>query len=217
MESGILNFKPEKEGTARLFRNRYLDWLTRTSPWVIIPLDLSISAMLLWVGHYRLGLPWERCAWLFPAGMFTWTLVEYLMHRFAFHFPAQSEKGQKVIYTIHVVHHHYPHDKDRLFQPPLVNIVLASVFLGIFYLLMGSSAFFFTPGFVVGYIAYSSLHYSIHTFKPPFPFLKKLWRHHTLHHYRCPDRAFGVSSPFWDLVFGTMPPSEIQGTPEKKA
>lgn len=207
----ILNFKPEKEGTARLFKNPYLDWLTRTSPAIIIPLDLAISGLLLYVGLAVFQVPVGRLPWLFVAGMLTWTLTEYMMHRFAFHFPAKTPKGQKVIYTIHLVHHHYPHDEDRLFQPPLVNVILASVFLGIFYLLMGHNAFYFTPGFVIGYILYSSMHYSIHKFKPPFPFLQKLWRHHTLHHYRCPDKAFGVSSPLWDYVFGTMPPKEIGG------
>ncbi|MCX7769339.1 MAG: sterol desaturase family protein [Flavobacteriales bacterium] len=207
--SDILQFRPEKEGSARLFKHPFLDLLTRTSPWVIIPLDLCMAAALLYVGLWEFNLPPRAILWLLPAGMFTWTLTEYLMHRFAFHFPARSPRGQRVVYTIHLVHHHYPHDEERLFLPPLANILLASIFLAIFYGLMGSWAFFFMPGFVLGYILYSSMHYSIHKFKPPFPFLQKVWRHHTLHHYRCPDRAFGVSSPLWDYVFGTMPPKEI--------
>jgi sterol desaturase/sphingolipid hydroxylase (fatty acid hydroxylase superfamily) len=33
-----------------------------------------------------------------------------------------------------------------------------------------------------------------------------LWlkHHHVLHHYRNPDRGYGVSTPLWDYIFGTM-------------
>ncbi len=37
---------------------------------------------------------------------------------------------------------------------------------------------------------------------------KYLWRHRSLHHYKHPDKAFGVSNTFWDSVFGTMPPKK---------
>lgn len=30
-------------------------------------------------------------------------------------------------------------------------------------------------------------------------------RYHLRHHYDCMDRAFGVSTPLWDWVFGTLP------------
>jgi len=28
---------------------------------------------------------------------------------------------------------------------------------------------------------------------------------HAIHHYKYPEKAFGVSSPLWDFVFGTLP------------
>jgi len=203
-------FVPEKEGTAKLFKSRWMDLLTRTSPWIIIPLDLLIIAGLLWFGHAQGYTNLADQWWWFLVGVFSWTLMEYVMHRFAFHFESRKEKVQKAVYTIHLVHHHYPNDEDRLFQPPLVNIILAAVFVGIFYLIMGKLTFVFTPGLVLGYVLYSSTHYSIHKIKPPFKFLQPIWRHHTLHHYRYQNKAFGVSSPFWDMIFGTMPPKEIR-------
>lgn len=205
---------PEPNGTAKLFKNKYLDLLTRTSPLIIIPLDLLIIAGVLLYG-YRYGkFDVERHWYLFFLGVFSWTLMEYVMHRFAFHFESTKKKIQDTVYAIHLVHHHYPNDEDRLFQPPLVNVILAAVFIGLFYLILGDLTFIFTPGLVLGYILYSSIHYSIHKFKPPFDFLKPIWRHHNLHHFRYQDRAFGVSSPFWDHIFGTMPPKEL-GSDEK--
>jgi sterol desaturase/sphingolipid hydroxylase (fatty acid hydroxylase superfamily) len=33
--------------------------------------------------------------------------------------------------------------------------------------------------------------------------MKPIWRNHHLHHYKSDDKGFGVSSHFWDKVFGT--------------
>jgi sterol desaturase/sphingolipid hydroxylase (fatty acid hydroxylase superfamily) len=69
---------------------------------------------------------------------------------------------------------------------------------------MGNMAWFFTPGFEIGYLVYSLMHYCIHT-KVKLPFMDFMSFHHNLHHYREPEKAFGVSSRFWDRIFRTMP------------
>jgi sterol desaturase/sphingolipid hydroxylase (fatty acid hydroxylase superfamily) len=71
------------------------------------------------------------------------------------------------------------------------------------YFLMGQMVYMFFPGFLIGYLMYGSMHYAIHAWHPPFRFLKPLWRNHHLHHYKSDDKGFGVSSSFWDRVFGT--------------
>ena len=48
------------------------------------------------------------------------------------------------------------------------------------------------------------MHYAIHAIKPPFKWMKGLWRNHELHHYKHADKGFGVSSTLWDHVFSTM-------------
>lgn len=206
----LTDFTPQKEGSGKLFKSRGLDLLTRTSPWIIIPLDAVLIGLILFLGVRYLGVDLAATWWLYPLGLFSWTLIEYVMHRFAFHFESKREAGKKAVYAIHLIHHHYPNDDQRLFQPPLVNIILAAVFLGVGYLCMGKHAFVFIPGLVNGYVLYSFMHYSMHMFKPPFKFLQPLWRHHHLHHYRFQTKAFGVSSPFWDYIFGTMPPKELK-------
>lgn len=206
----LKDFTPQKEGSANLFKSKTLDLLTRTSPWIILPLDFVLIFAILYIGIQFLDVKILTHWWLYPLGIFTWTLLEYIMHRFAFHFNSKSESGKKAVYAIHLIHHHYPNDDQRLFQPPLVNILLAIVFLGLGYLLIGAKSFVFIPGLINGYVLYSFLHYSMHTFKPPFKFLQPLWRHHHLHHHRFQEKAFGVSSPFWDYVFGTMPPKELK-------
>jgi sterol desaturase/sphingolipid hydroxylase (fatty acid hydroxylase superfamily) len=103
------------------------------------------------------------------------------------------------------VHHEFPKDKDRLAMPPLLSITIATILLLFFRLIMGDFVFAFLPGFLVGYASYLGVHYMVHAFPPPKNFLKTLWIHHGIHHYKEGEKAFGVSSPLWDKIFKTMP------------
>ncbi|MEQ9007606.1 MAG: sterol desaturase family protein, partial [Ekhidna sp.] len=111
----------------------------------------------------------------------------------------------KFAYTVHGVHHDYPKDKDRLAMPIPLSLALSTGFFFLFQFIMGVNVFGFLPGFLMGYAYYLWIHYMVHAFQPPKNFWKVLWVHHGIHHYKDPGNAFGVSSPFWDLVFGTMP------------
>lgn len=48
-------------------------------------------------------------------------------------------------------------------------------------------------------------HYVVHHVKPRTEMGARLRRHHYLHHFKSPDARYGVSTPLWDYVFGTMP------------
>ena len=86
---------------------------------------------------------------------------------------------------------------------PVPSVIISSALFFLFGLVVGKAVFAFFPGFMLGYLAYGSMHYAIHAFAPP-KFLKALWRNHHLHHYKEPEKGFGVSSVLWDHVFGTM-------------
>ena len=197
--------RPKHKGSATLMSNPFLEKLTRTH--ISIPLIIFsvISAILIYYGIVEKGFSVPGMILLFFAGMFFFTLVEYLMHRYLYHLPATTPKREKLAYTMHGVHHDYPKDKSRLAMPPILSLIIATLFFVIYRGLMGDYAFGFLAGFLMGYTAYLAVHYSIHAFKVPGNFLKSLWHHHSIHHYREPDRAFGVTSPLWDMVFGTMP------------
>ncbi|MCM2322727.1 MAG: sterol desaturase family protein, partial [Oligoflexia bacterium] len=47
-------------------------------------------------------------------------------------------------------------------------------------------------------------HFAVHHFTPRTRYGKMLKQHHMLHHYVDPEARWGVSSPFWDYVFGTL-------------
>lgn len=197
--------RPKHKGSPRLFKNPLLEKLTHThiaAPLIIFGVT---AAVLIYYGIFEKGFGVPLMVLLFMTGIFFFTLVEYLMHRYLYHIPATTERRKKISYTMHGVHHDYPKDKSRLAMPPVLSLIIASVLFIIYRTVMGDLVFGFLAGFLVGYAGYLAVHYSVHAFRVPKNFLKILWHHHSIHHYREPDRAFGVSSPFWDVVFSTMP------------
>jgi len=197
--------KINHKGYQPLFKNKLLDRLTRTHIAVPISLFAIYSVILLYWAVDKIGTSFSMAILLFIGGFLTLTLVEYLVHRFLFHILENKEWKKKLAYTMHGVHHEYPKDKMRLAMPAPLSLALASIFFGIFYLVMGNLAFAFTPGFLMGYAAYLFVHYHVHASKPPKNMFRTLWIHHSIHHFKNQTVAFGVTSPLWDVIFRTMP------------
>jgi sterol desaturase/sphingolipid hydroxylase (fatty acid hydroxylase superfamily) len=196
--------KIHNKGQAQLFKNHYLEMLTKTHPLVIWGIYIPIIGCSLYYSGARLGYTVLEIITVFLAGGLFWTFFEYLMHRFAFHWVGESERAQKFVYIMHGNHHHFPRDKERLFMPPVPSLILSSVIFLLMHFIIGGYAFMFFPGFMFGYLMYGSMHFAIHAWNPPFRWMKPLWRNHHLHHYKDDHKGFGVSSTIWDRVFGTM-------------
>jgi sterol desaturase/sphingolipid hydroxylase (fatty acid hydroxylase superfamily) len=188
-------------GTKTLFENRLLESLTRTNFLFPVILFYALSALMLILALSILSLSPVSLLLLFLVGLTAFTLTEYLIHRFLFHFNATTEKQKKIQYLIHGVHHEFPKDKDRLVMPPVISVLLAVFFFSVYWLLMKKYSLVFFSGFCFGYSTYLIIHYSVHRYKPPKNFLRILWKHHAMHHYREEEGNFSVSFPFWDFVF----------------
>ena len=196
--------KIHNKGQAQIFRNGYLEYLTKTHPLVIWGMYLPVLIFLPYYSIKTLEFSGLNVFLIFISGTIIWTLIEYILHRFVFHYHPDTEKGQRINYVLHGNHHEYPRDKERLFMPVAPSLILASMFFFLFYLIVGKNVFAFFPGFMLGYLIYGTMHFAIHAWNPPFKWMKGLWRNHHLHHYKHTDMGFGVSSTFWDHVFGTM-------------
>ncbi|MBI1782539.1 MAG: sterol desaturase family protein [Sphingobacteriales bacterium] len=196
--------KIHNTGQAQLFRNKYLEMLTKSHPLVIWTMYLPVIIYLLYYSNNTLLYSDTKVLLTFLGGILFWTFFEYIAHRYVFHWVSEKPRIQKFAYILHGNHHHYPRDKQRLFMPPVPSILIASVIFGIMYLLTGNNVFMFFPGFMLGYLLYGSIHYAIHAWNPPFKWMKPLWRNHHLHHYKNEHNGFGVSSTLWDHLFGTM-------------
>jgi sterol desaturase/sphingolipid hydroxylase (fatty acid hydroxylase superfamily) len=204
LKSGANHNPPKNKGTKQLFKNPVLEKLSRTH--ISIPLTIfavySISLLYWSVSHTTLSA--GSTIGLFALGFISFTLVEYLVHRYVYHLSTHTDWRKRFQYKAHGVHHEFPKDKDRLAMPPLLSITVATILLLLFRLVMGDFAFAFLPGFLAGYAYYLSVHYVVHIYQPPRNFLRALWVNHSVHHYKDGDVVFGVSSPLWDYVFGTM-------------
>lgn len=197
--------KPHHTGSKQLFKNPVLEKLTHTHIAVPISIFLLFSFSMLFCAIALSSLDFILILVLFTTGLILFTLIEYLAHRYVYHMNPKGEKMSNLQYMMHGVHHDYPRDKSRLAMPPIVSVMVAGFLLGITYVCMGEHTFAFLPGFVLGYASYLFVHYIVHAYHPPKNIFRTLWVNHSVHHYKDSDKAFGVSSPLWDYVFGTMP------------
>jgi sterol desaturase/sphingolipid hydroxylase (fatty acid hydroxylase superfamily) len=207
--------KTGKKLQGTLFQNPVLNNLTKSSPQLILSMYIPLILFMLGYDYLRNGQPLSVVLGLFGAGVFTWTLAEYFLHKYFFHFVNETPWVQRMHFLVHGYHHEYPRDKEHLFMPPIPSLVLAGSFFGLFYLILRGYAVSFFPGFVAGYLAYALMHYSMHTVTNPPKFLRPLWRHHQMHHHKHSNKAFGVSSPLWDYVFGTVPREDANAAQAK--
>ncbi len=197
--------KPDNFGSARMFSNPLLEKISRTNILVPITMFFVISSVSFYYAVTTTDIALEVGIPVLLAGLFVFTFVEYMMHKHFFHMQPDTPIKDKLQYTVHGVHHDYPKDKDRLAMPPFVSAAYAAIFYLVFRLVMGDFALYFLPGFLIGYAAYLGVHFLVHAYNPPKNFLKVLWVNHAIHHYKDPDVSFGVSSPLWDILLGTMP------------
>lgn len=196
--------KPRNKGTRQLFKNPILERLSRTHIAVPLVIFFAYSGGLLYWSAAHTSLSLVTTLIMFTVGMLAFSLAEYLVHRYLFHMSTKTEFRERMQYTMHGVHHEFPKDKDRLAMPPILSITISTILLFLFRLVLGDLVFSFLPGFLVGYALYLAIHYMVHAYQPPNNFLKYLWINHSIHHYKQDAGVYGVSSPLWDYVFGTM-------------
>jgi len=197
----------------RLFKSDFLEFFSHVKPVTVLVLWSPVALFFLYdsVARAQSGVDVAGALAGILSGWFLWTLVEYFMHRFFFHYHPRTERFKRVFFLVHGVHHAQPLCRTRLVMPPVISIPLAVVFYGLFRLLFNvvvGRPGWFSPvfaGFVIGYIVYDMMHYTLHHAKSRSAFIAMCRKQHMQHHGACPMMRFGVSSPLWDYVFGTMP------------
>jgi len=197
--------KKTVEDGGRLFKSDFLEVMTKTH--IAFPLTsfygFGIVVPILGVIYYDNSIIMSVV--LAIVGILFFSLFEYLIHRYFYHMTESSKTRERLVYIFHGVHHESPRDKKRLALPPLLSLIVASLFILMYWGLFGDYGLAFGGGFLIGYASYLFAHYAVHVYKPPKNFLKEVWKHHNIHHYVDPQTAYGVSSPLWDHIFGTMP------------
>jgi sterol desaturase/sphingolipid hydroxylase (fatty acid hydroxylase superfamily) len=166
--------------------------------------DFAIYAIVLGVmiGASALGTSWvQRMHWLaaFTAAAASWTLVEYLVHRFLLH------RGS-LFAGMHAVHHDSPRAYVGTPTWATLGIFWFTVFLPAWWGVSLNVASGLTAGMMLGFLWYGIVHHVIHYRRPrPLASWMLSARHrHQRHHYSTQAGNFGVTIPLWDHIFGTV-------------
>jgi sterol desaturase/sphingolipid hydroxylase (fatty acid hydroxylase superfamily) len=130
------------------------------------------------------------------AGLMAWTLAEYAVHRFIFH-------GLRPYSDWHAAHHEQP--RALICTPTIVSATLMVTLVFLPALALGNlwCASALTLGVSSGLLVYSITHHATHYWRADSGWLKARKRWHALHHHLDNPGHFGVTSGFWDYVFGS--------------
>src|SRR4051812_29813049 len=195
------NYVSNGTESSRMFRNGFMESLSKVH--YSVPLFIYIPVIIFFI-YRSFTVAGNKVGWFFVylgAGLFIWTITEYLLHRYVFHFVPKSKWGLRLHFIFHGVHHDYPRDAKRLVMVPSVSLPLAIAFYYLFSLFLTPTHLYsFFSGFILGYLAYDMTHYAIHHANFKKPFWKKIKQHHMLHHYADPSKGYGVSSALWDKI-----------------
>jgi len=199
----------------RLLKHDWMEALSRNNWYAIPGTWLPLVAFLLYLGWHAMGEHVEMVgarvvviAALFGLGILGWTLLEYTLHRYLFHWEPSPKSYNQITahFILHGIHHKTPMDPDRLVFPP----ALALLGVGIFYTIYASLFPWhiivnFASGQLFGYICYDVIHYYLHHGQPSaHTYYAKRKAYHQAHHYKEPDLGYGISTLLWDGVFNTM-------------
>ena len=196
------HFVSNSSKSTRIFRNALLEMFSKVHFSIPLFIYIPIILFLGWKGFTAEGATLSRIIFSLLAGLISWTLTEYVLHRFVFHFMPSSRWGKRLHFIFHGVHHDYPNDAKRLVLPPSVSIPLTVLFYFVFSQTIPTlylNSFF--AAYLAGYLCYDMFHYAFHHRNFSNPILKKLKQQHMTHHYSDSDHGYGVTSGLWDVIF----------------
>lgn len=103
------------------------------------------------------------------------------------------------------MHHAFPNMANNVAVPAVSTLVqLGVIYAGYNLFLCDLSTLMLIIGLLAALTFYDIIHYYCHFgYQTNIKWLNYLRTYHLKHHYRNEDRNFGVTSPIWDIVFGT--------------
>lgn len=185
----------------RLFKNPYLEQLTLISPRTFAVTWAIVLPLAAWTG-WGAVTPLTGLG-LFVAGLFAWSLCEYVLHRYLFHWELDVPAVKWFVFLIHGNHHESPNDPLRDMMPLSVSLPVSALVWGSCAALMGLAGSWAFLGWITGYVIYDMVHYACHQWPMRGKLGSSLKRHHMRHHHIDEGGNFGISAIFWDRVFGS--------------
>jgi len=205
------NYVSNSTESTRMFKSGLLESLSKVHFTVPLFIFIPIIGFFIYLSFAE-GVSIPAFIGYLALGLLVWTITEYILHRFIFHYVPKAKWALRLHFIFHGVHHDYPRDRLRLVMPPSASLPLAALFYFLFSLCFSVKANFyaFFPGFLIGYLIYDMLHYAMHHYNFKSGLMKRVKQHHMLHHYQDETKGFGVSSELWDKIFHSGFPKQQQ-------
>lgn len=202
-----------RHSSGRMFENDFLEACSRVHPAVPFILYIPLVLFLLAHGFVNHGMTLGWAAAFFPLGWVTWSLMEYGIHRYFFHWEGSGPITRRIHDIAHGYHHKYPDDPKRLVMPIGASVPLA-LLSGLLLSLAGrpEATIPYFCGIVCGYLFYDYTHWSTHYRNPRTAWGKAMRAHHMAHHFAVHDKNFGISHRWVDVIFGTLRVREPRST-----
>ena len=171
-------------------------------------LFVPISALLVWLAWRTGEYSWSSATLYFILGLLSWTGAEYFNHRVWFHYNTTKEPWRTLTSALHMAHHRDTEDKYLIFPPLTVSLLISSLIYLVFFLVTQSfsAGALLMAGLGLGYVFYEWMHYAAHQYRSQLYVWKYLRKYHLAHHFKSPKYWYGVTVPFWDMLFGTYKP-----------
>ncbi len=196
---------PERPTTCQMFETPLIERFSRIHPATPFVFWLPVLGYVAYTSLATGAVGVPAFAGLLLLGVLVWTFTEYTLHRWLFHYTGPRPWQRRMFFVLHGVHHDFPQDADRLVMPLGASIPLGAIFYVLFRLALGPAlAGPLFVGFGLGYLAYDGTHFAVHHFRMGSRIGRWMKRYHMIHHHTGVDARYGVSSPLWDWVFGTM-------------
>src|SRR5437763_16591540 len=96
-----------KNETVRMFESDFMECFSRVHPVIPLALYLPVVGYMLYVSLWRRQLSFVPVAAVFVLGILLWTLIEYLIHRYIFHYEPATRWGERPQFVFHGLHHDY--------------------------------------------------------------------------------------------------------------
>ena len=192
-----------KNESVPMFESKFMEFFSHVHPATPVILYGPVIVYMLYRALAQGNMSILTMVWLFLLGVLMWTLLEYIVHRYVFHYEPKTRVGKALHFIIHGVHHDYPNDASRLVLPPVISVPMAVLFYFLFAFTFRSFAPAVSAGFGFGYVCYDTIHYATHHFAMKNRVGLWLKQYHLRHHYKDDEAGYGVSSPLWDYIFRT--------------
>jgi 4-hydroxysphinganine ceramide fatty acyl 2-hydroxylase len=175
------------------------------NPWSVLLFIVPIQMLLFFLMREE-GIRPIRILGAIPQALLYWSLIEYLIHRFYFHWVPRNEILRAISGSFHLYHHENPKDLEVI-NTGWVTGIIGSIFHFLVFKFVFQLSYInsleMTFGLILVFYYYEWIHYLVHQRVFKNTFLKYLQNFHLTHHVS-PKKNYGQITPIWDYLLGTV-------------